>query len=169
MRRWIAACTFVLLLTACSFIRNPEHTIEYLDKPCIQPVSRYDYRTCAPLKVKINGELVIIPKGFVTDMASIPKPLWWLLSPQYSGFVYPAVVHDYMYRCPSNHTRYFADSVFYSSLLQENISNFTARKMYYAVRVFGGRTFQKGNQCMYKNAETINQMALSKRNNENTV
>lgn len=37
------------------------------------------------------------PAGSVTDFASIPRALWWLLPP--AGFYGPAaIIHDYMYR-----------------------------------------------------------------------
>ena len=44
-----------------------------------------------------TSERIVVPKGFVTDFASIPQPLWSLgLTPdgQYSR---AAVVHDYLY------------------------------------------------------------------------
>ena len=41
---------------------------------------------------------IIVPKGFVFDGASIPRPLWVLLHP--SGLLLiPALVHDFAYRC----------------------------------------------------------------------
>jgi hypothetical protein len=42
-------------------------------------------------------EKIIVPKGFVTDFASIPKPLWSLgLSPE-GQYTRAAVIHDYLY------------------------------------------------------------------------
>jgi len=35
--------------------------------------------------------------GFVTDFASIPRPLWWLL-PKWGKYGKAAVIHDYLYR-----------------------------------------------------------------------
>ena len=41
---------------------------------------------------------IIIPKGFVFDGASIPRPFWAILHP--SGLLLiPALVHDFAYRC----------------------------------------------------------------------
>ena len=44
-----------------------------------------------------NGYIVIIPKGFIFDGASIPRSLWWLLSPTGILFI-PGLAHDFGYR-----------------------------------------------------------------------
>ena len=153
---FIAVVLVVVLIVSCSYVKKPEHDIEFIDKACIKPVAEYDYHICSPLKLKVDHNPVTIPNGFITDLASIPKPLWWLLSPSYSGFVYPAIVHDYMYRCPNHHTRYYADNVFYSALLKEGVSQYVAQRMYFAVRAFGGSHFQNENDCHYMDAKQIN-------------
>ncbi len=40
----------------------------------------------------------IIPRGFKTDLASIPRPLWWFIAPTDWFILVPAVLHDYLYR-----------------------------------------------------------------------
>lgn len=52
---------------------------------------------------------IIIPAGFVFDGASIPRPLWWVLSPV-GLLLIPGLVHDFAYRygyllLPSTHPR----------------------------------------------------------------
>ena len=45
-----------------------------------------------------KGVKIVIPKGFVFDGASVPRPLWAILHP--SGLLLiPALVHDFAYRC----------------------------------------------------------------------
>lgn len=39
---------------------------------------------------------VVVPKGFVTDLASIPRVFWSLLRPD-GEYAYSAIIHDYMY------------------------------------------------------------------------
>jgi hypothetical protein len=41
-------------------------------------------------------ELVIVPRGFETDYASIPRAFWVILAPT-GKHTYAAVVHDYLY------------------------------------------------------------------------
>ena len=44
-----------------------------------------------------DGTQIIIPKGFKFDGASIPKPLWALLSPT-GLLLVPGLIHDFAYR-----------------------------------------------------------------------
>ena len=44
-----------------------------------------------------DGPKVIVPKGFIFDGASIPRPLWFLLSPT-GLLLIPGLIHDFAYR-----------------------------------------------------------------------
>ncbi len=44
-----------------------------------------------------KGPLVVIPKGFVFDGVSVPKPMHWFLSPTGVLFI-PGLIHDFSYR-----------------------------------------------------------------------
>lgn len=44
-----------------------------------------------------DGTTTVIPKGFVFDGASIPKPLWGILSPT-GLLLIPGLIHDFAYR-----------------------------------------------------------------------
>ena len=78
-----------------------------------------------------------IPKGFVSDGASIPKIFWSLGFTPFQGKTLPAsLVHDYFYK---NHIpdRKFADYCFYH-LLKKYKVNFVKRFIYwFFVRLFG--------------------------------
>lgn len=132
---YLTICT-ILLLAGC--INPAPHKVRFLKDACIKPYERYQYLTCEPLRVSIDGKVYEVPAYFVTDLASIPRWYWSVLAPSYSSIVYPAILHDYFYSCRDTHvSRRFADDVFYASLLSEGISKFTAIKMYLAVRLFG--------------------------------
>lgn len=122
------------------------HEILFLTEACIKPFKDYDYRTCDPIHITIDGRLYVIPKNFKTDLASIPRPLWPIFPPQYTQFVAPAILHDYLYRCGTNINRKFADEVLYSALIIQGVSIFTAMKFYTAVRLFGSSHFSKNEQ-----------------------
>lgn len=131
-------------LVALAFIKSKnDHSVSFNTEACIQPYKRYDYHTCADISASVDGEEVIVPYGFKTDLASIPRILWPLLAPQYSAFVAPAILHDYLYQCGSEN-RKWADEVFYSSLKAEGVSSYTAMKFYLAVRIFGAFHYQNG-------------------------
>lgn len=120
------------------------HEVNFLNEACIIPFKGYDYKTCKDMRVKIDGKKYTVPKDFETDLASIPRVLWPLFAPQYSGFVAPAILHDYLYRCNNSVTRKFADEVLYSALITKNITPFMASKFYLGVRLFGDSHFVNG-------------------------
>lgn len=50
-----------------------------------------------PYVIGSTNQQIVVPKGFVTDLASIPQPLWSLgLAPQ-GRYSRAAIVHDYLY------------------------------------------------------------------------
>ena len=42
------------------------------------------------------GKTFIIPKGFITDLSTVPKWLWGVCPP-FGDFVLAAIIHDYLY------------------------------------------------------------------------
>jgi hypothetical protein len=120
------------------------HPVKFLNKACIIPFEGYEYKTCQPLRVTIDDKKYTVPKSFETDLASIPRLLWPILAPQYSNFVAPAILHDYLYRCNPGITRLYADEVLYSALIAANVTAFTASKFYLGVRLFGESHFKHG-------------------------
>lgn len=120
------------------------HQVKFLNQTCIIPLSHYNYKTCKAIRVSIDERKYIIPKDFQTDLASIPRFLWPVFAPQYSGFVSPSILHDYLYRCRTDVTRQFADEVLYSALITKNVPAFIASKFYLGVRLFGESHFQPG-------------------------
>ncbi len=120
------------------------HPIKFIDEACIIPFEGYEYKTCKAMRVTIDDKKYIIPKDFETDLASVPRLLWPIFAPQYSGFVAPAILHDYLYRCNAHITRKYADEVLYSALISENVTPFTASKFYIGVRLFGGSHYEHG-------------------------
>lgn len=120
------------------------HPVKFLNQACIVPFKGYDYKTCKALRVTIDDKKYVVPKDFETDLASVPRLLWPIFAPQYSGFVAPAILHDYLYRCSNNITRKYADEVLYSALITENVTAFTASKFYLGVRLFGASHFEHG-------------------------
>jgi hypothetical protein len=46
--------------------------------------------------VKVTSDRVSVPKGFVTDLASVPRGIWWLIAPW--DIARAAVIHDLLYK-----------------------------------------------------------------------
>lgn len=45
-----------------------------------------------------GGTLYAIPRGFVSDGASVPRPLWWLYPPFGGDYDRAVFLHDYLYQ-----------------------------------------------------------------------
>ena len=43
-----------------------------------------------------DGKVITIPKGFEWDLASVPRFLWWLMSPDVDSEI-AYLIHDYLY------------------------------------------------------------------------
>jgi Protein of unknown function (DUF1353) len=80
--------------------------------------------------VKLSA--VRVPKGFVTDLASIPQALWWAL-PRTGRYVYPAIVHDYLYWNQKT-SRKEADDILLQSMIELNVSALKRDAIYAGVR-----------------------------------
>ena len=96
-------------------------------------------------------ESVSVPAGFVTDFASIPRPLWSIWPPD-GDYGKAAVCHDYLYLrrvvlildSPSRLvTRVEADQIFLAGMQVLSIGWFTRNTLYRGVRVTGRRTWNR--------------------------
>lgn len=111
--------------------------IKYLNMCRLTPYKDYSFQLTDPFMVSIDSRLITIPRGFITDLASIPRFLWSFYSPSETVTILPAVIHDYMYSCVTEYNRYEADNIFYYALRENGMRKFKALKYYYAVRWFG--------------------------------
>ncbi len=137
-------CLSCLLLTGCAM--HPVIEIPY--QPCLIPVKEDRFMLCDHFIVSVDGQLIIIPKGFITDLASIPRIFWAIDAPNDTESIAPAILHDYMYAEDSglDYSRHDADRIFYYALLSNGASRLTAFKYWLGVRVFG-RRFYKADLC----------------------
>jgi hypothetical protein len=103
------------------------------------------YLVIAPLvydSVLLNRSIVV-PVGFRTDLASIPRALWNIL-PKSSRYDRAAVVHDWLYwRAPADVTRAQADAVFREAMASLGVAAVTRWAMYLAVRVNAGAVWAR--------------------------
>ena len=81
------------------------------------------------------GRVVIVPAGFVTDLASVPRVLWNLLPPL-ASYARAAVIHDYLY-ATNGLTRAEADGVLLEAMQATDVPFFTRSTIYAGVRLGG--------------------------------
>ena len=95
-------------------------------------------------KVEIDGDpnkFVIIPKGFLTDGASVPR-LFWSLLPPWGSYGQAVVLHDYLVESLSYDDngskitieRKHADRIFNNAMQELGVNDLTRKAMYNAVR-----------------------------------
>jgi len=90
-----------------------------------------------------SGDKIIIPIGFFTNFASVPRILWPIL-PQLDQYGKAAVIHDYLYCTPSlRYTRKQADNILKEACEELDVKPWKTRALYSAVRLFGWRAWSK--------------------------
>jgi hypothetical protein len=102
--------------------------------------SKKYWRLCNDVTVMLsNGSVITIPKGFYTDLSSVPKLLWSIERP-YGDFVFGSIVHDYLYHIKIYNRKFCDNEMLYWSKVintQKFINKIDNYIRYGAVRFFG--------------------------------
>ena len=81
-----------------------------------------------------SGSRYIVPRGFKTDLASIPK-LLWNIYPPHGLYLSASILHDYF--CVSDWiSRADGDKLFLEAMSHSNVGKIARHIIYYAVRAF---------------------------------
>lgn len=116
----------------------PTNEFEIDQQPVLKPFAKANrFLLTQPLVIRVGEgrDSLVVPSGFVTDFASIPKRLRGFIS-KLGPHLCPAIVHDYLYSeqvC----TRAQADAIFLKMMEDLGVSWLTRRVMYWSVRWFG--------------------------------
>lgn len=79
-----------------------------------------------------TSDRIVVPKGFVTDFASIPQPLWSLGLTPYGQYSRAAVVHDYLY-WSQGCTRAQSDRLLVIAMKESRVGRFDGFLVYQGV------------------------------------
>jgi len=105
----------------------------YLDKPI----------TWSPSPGQEGAPAVTVPKGFVTDLASIPRVFWSVL-PTDGLYTFPAIVHDYLYWTQNpDISREIADLILKYGMQDMKVGEASIFTIYNAVRIGGSRPWKE--------------------------
>ncbi|MEU7767122.1 DUF1353 domain-containing protein [Nocardia sp. NPDC049190] len=63
--------------------------------PVVEELDAKFWRVTEPLVYRGDTEEFVIPAGFRTDFASVPRPFVWLI-PRYGLYTRAAILHDYL-------------------------------------------------------------------------
>lgn len=118
--------------------------VEYITEPCLIPVKGNRFKLCDNMIVRVNDEYHVVPNGFKTDLATIPRIMWPIFAPSDYDTIAPSVMHDWDYCCVANLDRKKADEIFYYGLIYQGASPVKAYIYYVAVRSVGWLYYTNG-------------------------
>ncbi len=101
--------------------------------------------------VSSKGETVTVPKGFITDMASVPKLFWNIFPPMGDGSKYgeAAVVHDFLY-ATQKIPKPQSDNFFLDAMNTLCVPMWKRYLLYYAVAFFGQSSWNEDGKKIVK-------------------
>jgi len=103
----------------------------------VKPIRYSNKRELLSALIYIDNELgaILVPTGFITDYATIPKIVpSYLISSDSSTIRDASVIHDFLYS-NGTCTREVADQVLYRAMLDLGSSLALAKSIYYILRV----------------------------------
>lgn len=87
------------------------------------------------VKLAIENKIVTVPRGFRSDLASVPR-LFWSIYPPFGKYGEAAIVHDYLYK-NRVFSRRKCDKYFLLLMKRAKVSVITRYFFYLSVRLFG--------------------------------
>ena len=98
------------------------------------------------LLTPIQYDGFVIPEGFESDGASVPRILWPVVFPADDlQAMYGAIVHDFLYRThPKGWDKAQADETFQFLMEKGGVPKRRARLAYIGVKLFGGPSWRAG-------------------------
>ena len=115
----------------------------------IQLVERFVVSVYDPME-SVDLELVV-PSGYVSDWASIPKLFWRLFPPNYSESRHGSILHDYIYsHLYLYFSKSFADRLLRDCMRHDGAGKLASTAFYLAVSVGGCGGWS---ECRKKNSD----------------
>ena len=120
---------------------------------CLQALDQVDlWYLTAPLHYRMrSGELIVVPAGFITDLASVPHAVDWIPFLNRTGRSRrPAGLHDWAYAALRWRGKDWCDALLREALVAEGLSEAQATVYFKAVQWFGGSAWDfDGNRHPY--------------------
>lgn len=87
-----------------------------------------------------DSKLYRVPRGYLTDFASIPKAARVIFNP-FGDHAEAAVIHDWLYAVGETGRRPYADQVFLYAMAEQGVNLAARRTMYRSVRMGGNAAY----------------------------
>jgi len=111
------------------------------------------YRLIEPLVYSMPSGTITVPRGFATDLASMPRALRWLVSTS-ALWSNASVLHDYLYGV-QRWDRPLADACFRKAMLEDpSVKGWEAAVMYAGVRIGGWYPYYFG-KCKARKGQYV--------------
>ncbi|WP_378739510.1 DUF1353 domain-containing protein [Nocardia brasiliensis] len=104
--------------------------------PVVEEIDAQFWRVVEPLVYQGDSQEFVIPAGFRTDFASVPRALVWLI-PRYGAYTRAAILHDYL-RSANVVSIADADGIFRRCLQELGVSVPRRWMMWAGVRLASG-------------------------------
>ncbi|EKH4088143.1 DUF1353 domain-containing protein [Escherichia coli] len=117
----------------------------------LEMLDDYRWRLVEPFEFWLRDnpdDVIYVPEGYVTDLASVPR-LLWALFPPHGRYAKAAIIHDWLYD-NGLRTKVEADRIFLDAMTVLGVPRWRRRLMYFAVRLFGKGKYsdtQQGTCC----------------------
>lgn len=106
-----------------------------VNRPILKPVGKYQFELVENYRYKD----IVIPKGYITDGASVPRIFWSIFPPNKAEYLSAAIVHDYLTDIvieKKSITFRSADNTFRDMLIDLNVSKIEVKVLYWSVRLY---------------------------------
>lgn len=106
-----------------------------VNRPILKPVGKYQFELVENYRYRD----IVIPKGYITDGASVPRIFWSIFPPNKAEYLSAAIVHDYLTDIAiekKSITFRSADNTFKEMLTDLNVNKIEVKVLYWSVRLY---------------------------------
>ncbi|HCM1892608.1 TPA: DUF1353 domain-containing protein [Salmonella enterica subsp. diarizonae serovar 57:c:e,n,x,z15] len=114
----------------------------------LEMLDHYLWRVYEPFAFYLSddeSDVIEVPAGFVTDLATVPRIFWSVMPPD-GKYAKAAIIHDYLYD-NALRTKREADLIFLDGMAVLGVPKWKRIVMYLAVRIFGRGNYSKDQQA----------------------
>ena len=137
-----------VLLQQEKLLNSEQQDKSFFGMPLFGAFADFDYKyLISPFSWKAQDEdalvtsEIVVPKGFVTDFASVPR-MFWSFVPKDGAHTAPAILHDWLYWHQDDIPRDTADRLFLDTMKYMNVKKRYRMVMYKTLQVFGGAAWE---------------------------
>jgi hypothetical protein len=145
MQKWIVCLSIVFVSVGGSFVvanrgfADGEVKMQIIPPPVVVPFNDNKHWMLAADLRYIVGDTeleIVVPGGFVTDFASIPRAFWGFGFSPHEKYSKAAIVHDYLYWTQIC-TRQQSDNIFMIAMQESSVPHVQREEVYFWVRQLG--------------------------------